>query len=180
MKWIVKCLRNYGNFKGRASRGEFWWFVLFGVIVGFVGMGFDFLLKCGFTTPSFYPGGMSVRPDIYIGGWFSWAFSLALLLPGLAVSVRRLHDTERSGSLLLIYWIGYVFVMGTMCVFLYNMESFVGRFSSPDGILGWSVGWFYIYGIMFRMIALMFAFLVWLCLPVDEGTNRYGIDPKNG
>ena len=74
---IGTCFRKYVNFAGCASRSEFWWWVLFTVIVTLV-----------FQRVSY---GLSA------------AFSLATLLPNIAVGVRRLHDTNRSGWWLLLY-----------------------------------------------------------------------------
>lgn len=76
---VKTCLNKYTDFNGRASRSEFWWFFLFMVIVGFVvGIIGAFLGKTGSSI-------------------FSGLVSLAFLLPGLAVTVRRLHDIDKSG-----------------------------------------------------------------------------------
>lgn len=72
-------LKKYADFNGRASRPEFWYFVLANFIVSFI-LGF-----------------------IKIGGFqvFSIIYSLAVLIPGIAVSIRRLHDLGKSGWYLL-------------------------------------------------------------------------------
>ena len=86
---ISSCLSKYAIFSGRASRSEFWWFFLFQILISLAA---------------------SMLGDV-IGG----LVSLALLLPGLAVGTRRLHDIGKSGwwqlilltgigLLLLIYW----------------------------------------------------------------------------
>lgn len=84
--WSIKCLKNYVNFSGRARRKEYWFFYLFqtliGVILGII------LGVTGFSKDTI---------DI-----FSGLINLALFLPALAVSVRRLHDVGRSGWWLLI------------------------------------------------------------------------------
>ena len=78
---IVKSviLKNYCNFEGRASRPEFWWFFLFNLIVGLI------LSLFG-----------------RVGTVLSGVWSLAILLPQLGLGVRRLHDINKSGWLLLI------------------------------------------------------------------------------
>ena len=68
---IQACFTKYADFKGRASRSEYWWFVLFIVLVSL---------------------GTSM-----VGHLLSGLFSLATLLPSIAVATRRLHDTDRSG-----------------------------------------------------------------------------------
>ena len=75
---------NYFNFEGRASRYEFWWFVLINFVIGCICTGLDWLIFSG-------------NPQI-----FSGLVGLALLLPGLGLCVRRLHDINRSGWWVLI------------------------------------------------------------------------------
>lgn len=88
MNWYLNVLKNYATFSGRARRKEYWFFVLFNLIVSIV-LGF-----IDGITGLFYPeAGIGLLGGIY---------SLAVLLPSLAVSVRRLHDTDRSGWWLLI------------------------------------------------------------------------------
>jgi uncharacterized membrane protein YhaH (DUF805 family) len=95
---IVSGFQNYVNGGGRACRSEYWYWTLFAVIVAVVSTGVDLAL---FPTSTWDPAGTIT--------------SLALFLPGLAVSIRRLHDIDRSGYwvlialtvvgiLLLIYW----------------------------------------------------------------------------
>ncbi|MDD4871384.1 MAG: DUF805 domain-containing protein [Kiritimatiellae bacterium] len=82
MNWYLEVLKKYAVFGGRARRTEYWMFVLFNMIIGFV---------LGFVEGLI--GGPGVIGMIYC---------LAVLIPGIAVSVRRLHDTNRSGWWLLI------------------------------------------------------------------------------
>ena len=77
---LTSCLKRYAKFEGRASRSEFWYWVLSTFIIGFV-IGFVGVLTVGEEVTN-------VILNI---------LQLALLLPGLAVAVRRLHDTGRSG-----------------------------------------------------------------------------------
>lgn len=87
---------NYCNFNGRASRSEFWWFYLFGFIAScIISVAF-----CWSSTIEYIVSGI---------------FSLFMLLPGLGISARRLHDTGRSGWWILVNlvpivgWIIYVY-----------------------------------------------------------------------
>jgi uncharacterized membrane protein YhaH (DUF805 family) len=77
---VRSVLSQYATFRGRARRSEYWWFVVFNALVGVAAAVLD--------------GGRSDGP-------VSTLSALALLLPTLAVSVRRLHDTDRSGWCLL-------------------------------------------------------------------------------
>ena len=88
MNWYLKVLKNYANFSGRARRKEYWFFVLFNVIFAFVAMLLDNLL------------GLAIEDVGY--GPFYILYSLAMLIPGIAVSVRRLHDIGKSGWYILL------------------------------------------------------------------------------
>ena len=88
MNWYVKCLKQYADFSGRARRTEYWMFALFNLIFFIVAMVIDNIAK---TTIEGLPYGL-----------FYFLYSLAVLIPGLAVSVRRLHDVGKSGWMLLI------------------------------------------------------------------------------
>jgi uncharacterized membrane protein YhaH (DUF805 family) len=77
------CLRKYDGFSGRAPRAEYWWFTLANMLVQIV----TIMVSTLVWGPGLHTGGAALRGVV----------SLLLLLPGLAVSVRRLHDTDRSG-----------------------------------------------------------------------------------
>jgi uncharacterized membrane protein YhaH (DUF805 family) len=80
----------YAGFAGRARRSEYWWFALFLALVSIVTSVLDNVL------------GTDFEGSATSGGVISLIANLALLLPSLAVGVRRLHDTDRSGWWLLI------------------------------------------------------------------------------
>lgn len=94
MQWYLKVLRQYVDFQGRARRTEFWMFTLFSVLISIVLGIIDGLagLQIGAI-------GIGVLGLIY---------SLFVLLPSLAVTVRRLHDTDRSGWWILIGLVPFV------------------------------------------------------------------------
>ena len=87
---IFRCLTNPIGFKGRASRSEYWWFTLFGYILG---------LMIFIATILF---GIEIAQPI------ANFLALALIFPALSVSIRRLHDINRSGwwALLILTGIG--------------------------------------------------------------------------
>lgn len=88
MEWYLKVLKNYVGFSGRARRKEYWMFVLFNIIFAVVAMILDNVLGLASKEYGYGP--------IY------GLYALAVFLPGLAVSVRRLHDIGKSGWWLLI------------------------------------------------------------------------------
>ncbi len=87
MNWYIKVLKSFTDFQGRARRKEYWMFVLFNIIISIILASIDMLL--GFDMESGY-------------GVLTGLYSLFIIIPSLAVAVRRLHDTGRSGWWLLI------------------------------------------------------------------------------
>lgn len=88
MNWYLEVLKKYAVFNGRARRSEYWYFMLFSSIIGIV------LAVIDGVTGSYSPEvGLGLLGGIY---------TLAVFIPSLAVLVRRLHDTQRSGWWLLI------------------------------------------------------------------------------
>jgi len=88
MNWYLDVLKKYAVFSGRARRKEYWMFVLFNLIVAII---------LGIVDSM-----MGTISEPYGVGMLGGLYSLAVLLPGIAVGVRRLHDTDRSGWWLLI------------------------------------------------------------------------------
>jgi len=99
MESVQTCVKQkYAAFSGRASRSEYWWFFLFTVLGGIVLNLIDSVLG---TTIGYNRiiGGMIIHREV---GIISALFNLAMLVPAIAVSVRRLHDTDRSGWFFLL------------------------------------------------------------------------------
>ncbi len=78
---ITAGFEKYATFQGRATRPEFWYWVLFSTLVSWAGSIIDFAIGSNFVV---------------------FIVNLALLLPGIAVGVRRFHDTNRNGWWILI------------------------------------------------------------------------------
>lgn len=88
MNWYFEVLKKYAVFSGRARRKEYWYFVLFNIIVIIV-----------LTFIDVMTGTYNEQANI---GLLSGIYILVVLIPGIAVAVRRLHDTDRSDWWLLI------------------------------------------------------------------------------
>lgn len=95
MESISACFGKYITFKGRAQRSEFWWFVLFLIIVNAVLGQVDSMV----FGPTLMISDMGME---FNAGFFGGAFALATFLPSWAVQVRRLHDIGKSGWWLLL------------------------------------------------------------------------------
>ena len=97
--WAARPLRHYADFEGRSPRSEYWWFQLFQWVVYFVvGM---FL---GFVGAAL--GGGEGAFLAVIGGIVLLVF--ALFIPNLACIIRRLHDQDLTGWVVLVFFIPYV------------------------------------------------------------------------
>ena len=108
MDSISACFSKYISFSGRASRSEFWWFMLFILVGSFVVGAADAVI---FGSNVFMLGGMEFS---YSAGYIGNIFALATFLPAWAVEVRRLHDTGRSGWWLLLWlipMIGFIILL---------------------------------------------------------------------
>lgn len=170
MKWFLKCIRQYADFKGRARRKEYWMFVLITSLIGIpIAMlrelfGNDAALEgiwgaqesMGLSSTS--SAVLSVVVNVIYLLW-----SLFILVPSIAVMVRRLHDTGRSGKMLIP-----LFVLEIIFVILA-----VGVDKVPTLVMS----------ILLVVTGILFlAVVVWVFVltvkPGDIGPNRYGSDPK--
>lgn len=107
MHWMLLPLRRYAEFSGRSRRMEYWSFALLNVIVYLVLMaimmagGFSLAQMAEMQTP-----GAQIDPPgplFYIGAGLLALYALAIFIPNLAVTVRRLHDRNMSGWFLLLF-----------------------------------------------------------------------------
>lgn len=98
MNWYLAVLKKYAEFNGRARRQEYWMFFLYNIIFGLAAGIVDAILGTYLVVYTIY--------------------SLAVLIPLIAVSVRRLHDTGKSGWLLLIVLIPLIGAIALFVLFL--------------------------------------------------------------
>ena len=104
MNWYLEALKKYLDFGGRARRKEYWYFVLFNLLIS---------IALGIIDVSV---GLANEGGL---GLFRGIYTLAVLIPGLAVSVRRLHDTGRSGWYLLL---GLIPCVGGIILLVFMIE----------------------------------------------------------
>jgi uncharacterized membrane protein YhaH (DUF805 family) len=89
MNWYFHTIKNYTNFKGRARRTEYWMFVLYNMIFSFIAILFDDTL------------GINLSHNIPFG-YIYIVYSIFAFIPNLAVTIRRLHDINKKGSMIFI------------------------------------------------------------------------------
>lgn len=95
MEWYFKVLKKYADFTGRASREEYWTFTIITVIIMAILYG--------------------IEMNNEQGGWLLTAYLFVTLLPTISVTVRRLHDIEKSGWW---YLINFVPIVGSFVVLI--------------------------------------------------------------
>ncbi len=108
----------YATFSGRARRSEYWWWYLFTILVTAIAFILDAVLKINTLGGD---GGVKI-------GWIYVIVSLALVIPTVAVTVRRLHDSGHSG-----WWWLAVFICGIGGIIILI---FVLQDSKPDNQWG--------------------------------------------
>ncbi len=149
--WAKRPLQKYADFSGRAPRAEYWWYSLAMVVAAVIISIIESILGLDQMFAGYGP--------------VSLLFLLALIVPGLAVTVRRLHDTNRSGWWVLLPIVPYVLV-AVVAGGAIASGSTAGL--GAAGLLG--------------LVALVCAIvlLVFMVLPGTRGDNRYGADPYAG
>ena len=137
----------YATFSGRASRAEFWYFFLFTLVAG---------------------AALSA-----IDSTFASAFSIANLVPNLAVAVRRLHDTNRSGKLIIALFLAEVLLFVVIGVSF--VAGIAGTLVGDSGAAtGGGIG--LLIGVL--LLLVLFVYSIYLMAKRgDAGPNRYG-DPS--
>ncbi len=110
MNWYIDVLKKYAVFSGRAGRKEFWMFILFNVIVEIFLWGIEFIVAHTLER------NIIANLVILI---ISLIYTLGILTPSIAVTVRRLHDTGRSGWWVLI---GIVPLIGDIVLVVFTVQ----------------------------------------------------------
>lgn len=144
LDWAFLPLQRYATFHGRAPRAEYWWFWLLQMALTIVTRAIDGLLGLGVP-------GSPISTSLMVG--------LALFVPSLAVTVRRLHDINRSGWTVLVYA-----VMTAVAAMLGVALSLV---MGPFGIVLMAIG----------VAAVSIKFIVLMASEGSRGDNGYGGNP---
>ena len=166
MNWMLMPLRRYAEFSGRSRRMEYWMFQLFlflvymAIIVLMMVVGGGALMSAGDPTAMAAAGGAAMIIFAVYG-----LFALAMFIPSLAVTVRRLHDTDRSGWWILAPISGYVIMLIGAAM----------AAASPDNP---GIGGIFAMVGMIAVIGLGITLLVFMFLEGTRGPNKYGPDPK--
>jgi len=114
MEWYLKVMRdNYANFKGRARRKEYWMYTLIFTVLLIA------LMTIMFSVLSFSDEtGIETGPSVYLTVILVIVFLFAHFIPSIALTVRRLHDTGKSGWWYLIVFVPY---LGNFVIFIFTL-----------------------------------------------------------
>ena len=182
-------LVKYVQFEGRSRRSEFWFWVLFRILLGMaLGIIAGIVLIPVFTELAANPKMDDAHSIALMSRMFAiyplYALvGLGLFLPTLAVTVRRLHDINRSGWWILLpagAFIGGMIVFMIVCGFTaFNMAGMNGHATDSQNMAAFLTIFFSVFGCIF--LPVLIADVVMLIFFVTEGTkgpNRFGEDPK--
>jgi uncharacterized membrane protein YhaH (DUF805 family) len=109
MNWYLTVVKNYAGFSGRARRKEYWMFLLFNMIFAFVAAIIDNVVG-------------TASPELGYGVFYG-LYTMAMIIPGIAVMVRRLHDVGKSGWMYFIVFIPIVGVIWLMVLLLTDSDA---------------------------------------------------------
>jgi uncharacterized membrane protein YhaH (DUF805 family) len=151
-QWMTLPFTKFTILKGRASRAEYWWFMLFGLIVNAATYVLDYLID---------NAGLIVGKGH--GGYFTVVAAVVLILPQITVSVRRLHDVGRAG-----WWLLVPLVLGAAAGVSAAMTD------GDVGGTGMSLPALALLGASVLATLLIF---VWSIMRGTPGDNRYGANP---
>ncbi|MCB1349494.1 MAG: DUF805 domain-containing protein [Maritimibacter sp.] len=168
------CFRKYVSFSGRAARAEYWWWTLF-LIVGSLLYG---MVAYTFLSPlqgaDLETFSMTDLARIIAIGWGFW---IVTILPTLAVTVRRLHDTGRTGGWIVVPWIlNAASLYGAMIARPEAMRALGLDPIKGDPWLGGAL----MYGAGLVLTILSLNMLIWMLKAGTRGDNYYGPDPRGG
>lgn len=172
MEWMILPFKRYFDFKGRSRRKEYWMYTLFVFLVSIVLSIVDSILGLGGSAAgeTDLSGSSAGVAGALSGGLLANIFSLATIIPSLAVGVRRLHDLDRSG-----WWI--LLPLGPILAGLLLMGAGFAQamMGGGGGLSGLAM-----FGGLLMLVGFACAILllVWYCTSGTPGPNRFGEDPK--
>lgn len=168
MEWMLMPLKRYADFSGRSRRMEYWMWVVFQFLIGIVFVILMVALGGAALMRGDMAGLMAMGGVLIILYLLYLLLSLVFLVPNLAVTIRRLHDTDRSGWWIMLFWGPYLLMIANTYMMGAKMAG------GGDPATGGTVN--LVLSLAFLVGALVL--LVFMFLEGTRGPNRYGPDPK--
>ena len=142
--------KNYFTFSGRATRAEYWWFLLFTQLMWFI---------------TWVP---------LIG----WAAGLTVIIPEVSVTSRRLHDIRKAGLWQLLFWVPVTVAIFSLGLFFGLMGRYFQE-EPPAWVESLALASVIVAGVLVVVaIVAAIVLIIWLATKGDEGPNKYGPDPR--
>ncbi|MDQ1058518.1 uncharacterized membrane protein YhaH (DUF805 family) [Arthrobacter globiformis] len=129
---VKRFFKKYATFSGRASRSEYWWWTLVSIGVSII---LNIIISAGSTTSSL-TGTATAGPGSVFGTVLLVIWGLATLVPSLALSVRRLHDGNFSGWLLLLVLVPFLGAIAVLVFMILPSNPAGQRFDQPGVDVG--------------------------------------------
>jgi uncharacterized membrane protein YhaH (DUF805 family) len=167
MKYYLSVLKKYAVFKGRASRREYWMFILFYFIFSAVAQILDAIFKTNRLISYNFP--IHILRIGNSQGLLALLYSLILLIPSVAVTVRRLHDIGKSG------WWPLVFALISGIPII--LASLIGSIEYKGGTILRGINLLITLAMLISLASVVW-FIVWLALPSVPNENAYGPVPE--
>ena len=171
-KAIANCFSNYCNFNGRARRSEYWYWVLFQAIIRITIVVVLALIKTFIPDPSQLENAAPIKLTVLIILILILLLYLGTLLPYLAVSVRRLHDRDDAGWLIIMLLVLPDLLFQTASVLKENIVNLSTLSFNTGGDIDKTMGLVAFYYLVSTIIRI-----VMFCKSGTEGPNAYGPDP---
>ena len=174
MEWMILPLKRYAEFTGRSRRKEYWMFYLLRILISFVfgilgGSIAGMSASAGTSPNALSSGGFGVVQGL------NAIVALALLVPSISVTVRRLHDTNRSGWWILAPLVPLIIGLTA----LFSSIGAIATLNSSDVAAAMAGGGGIVFGLaMLATLVMGIVVFVFTVLDGTPGPNKFGSDPK--
>ena len=172
--WALTPLKKYAQFSGRAPRAEWWWYFLFTLIIYLV-MWFVFAGSMTNLAATGNNPSAGMLPALGGGMIIMSLVWLALIIPTIAVQMRRVHDTNRSGWWVGAFYLLYILYLAMLVGSMASVMSAGMAGAEPSAAAGTTVLATGLLAILILIYAIVL--LVFFCLPGTPGPNIYGPEP---
>ena len=131
MKYYFFGIKNFASFDGRASRSEYWYFWLYNTLFLLLTILIDSFLDKKFTL-----GGIYFLSESLTVGFFNIFYGILLFIPTIAVFIRRMHDINKSGWYIILFFIPIIGWVWLLILLVTAGTKGVNKFGAPPAFVG--------------------------------------------